>query len=64
MGAPFCPKLISPNQGANMRKQFVEAKTRKQAADACPWASEIIKVDGGYMCFESVEDARIWRAQK
>jgi len=47
-----------------MRKQFVPAMTRKQAADACPWASEIIKVEGGYMCFESVEDARIWRNQK
>lgn len=47
-----------------MRKQFVECSSRSQAAKACPWAAVIIKVDGGYMCFESVNDADTWSAQK
>lgn len=47
-----------------MRKEMVDAKTAKQARKLAPWAAEVIKVEGGYMAFESAEDARIWRAQK
>jgi hypothetical protein len=47
-----------------MRKQFVECKRRSQAVKICPWAAVIIKVDGGYMCFESTNDADAWKAQK
>lgn len=47
-----------------MRSQFVECKTRKQALAACPWAAVIIKVDGGYQCFESVTDADTFRRQR
>lgn len=47
-----------------MRKSFVQCKTRKQAADECPWASKIVKVEGGYMCFESISDYETWQAQK
>lgn len=47
-----------------MRTQFVHVDTRKQAAAECPWAAKIVKVDGGYMCFEAVTDYETWRAQK
>lgn len=47
-----------------MRTQFVQVDTRKQATSECPWAAKIVKVDGGYMCFESVTDYETWRAQK
>lgn len=47
-----------------MRKEFIECKTRQQALKAAPWAAELIKVDGGYMAFESEADAEMWRAQR
>jgi hypothetical protein len=46
------------------RVQFVQAKTRKQAVAECPWAAKIVKVEGGYMCFESITDYETWRNQK
>jgi hypothetical protein len=47
-----------------MRTQFVETNSRKAAAAECPWAAKIVKVDGGYMCFESVADYNTWHGQK
>jgi hypothetical protein len=47
-----------------MRKEFVECKSRSTAKRRCPWAAKIAKVSGGYLCFESVEDYRIWKQQK
>ncbi len=47
-----------------MRTQFVETNSRKQAAAECPWASKIVKVDGGYRCFESDADYQTWLAQR
>lgn len=39
-----------------MRQQKVKAKDFAQAFEICPWASEVSKVRGGYMCFESVTE--------
>jgi hypothetical protein len=47
-----------------MRQQFTEAKTRKSASKDCPWAARVVKVDGGYMCFESEADYQTWKQQK
>ena len=47
-----------------MRKEFIECKSRAQAERLAPWAAEILKVEGGYMAFESIADAEIWRGQK
>jgi len=47
-----------------MRKEFVEGGSRGKAEELCPWASEIIELDYGFMCFESVTDAEIWDNQK
>jgi hypothetical protein len=46
-----------------MRNQFVECKSRSTAARRCPWAAVIVKVDGGFRCFESVMDYKIWKDQ-
>jgi len=47
-----------------MRKEFVETTKRKVAVESCPWACKIIKVEGGYLAFESWTDYQIWRGQK
>lgn len=46
-----------------MRSQFVQVETREEAEAECPWAAEIIEVEGGFQCFESVTDAETWQAQ-
>lgn len=40
-----------------MRTEFIESETKEDAINLCPWAAVCIKVDGGYICFESVDDA-------
>jgi hypothetical protein len=47
-----------------MRKQFVQVETREEAEAACPWAAEILEVEGGFHCFESVQDYEIWVGQE
>ena len=47
-----------------MRKQFVMGTSRRQAAAECPWAAKIVKVEGGYMCFESAAEYESWRQQR
>lgn len=47
-----------------MRQAFIECKTRKQAEKAAPWYAVLVKVGGGYMAFESVQDWKVWKNQK
>lgn len=47
-----------------MRKQFVPAATRYAALKACPWACAALRVNGGYLCFESAADLSTFRAQR
>lgn len=47
-----------------MRQKFVECKYYYQAFNLCPWASKVVRVCGGFMCFESVDDWRIFKLQK
>lgn len=47
-----------------MKTEFVECKYRYQAKKKCLWASRIVKVTGGYLCFESITDYETWKAQK
>ena len=47
-----------------MRSRFVECKSKTVACDECPWASVVVRVTGGYMCFESYSDYRVWMNQK
>jgi hypothetical protein len=47
-----------------MRVQTIIGKSRFIATKACPWACKVIKVYGGFMCFESWTDYEIWLNQK
>lgn len=47
-----------------MRTEFVACADRRTAKRRCPWAAVIVKVEGGYRCFESRNDARTWRRQR
>ena len=61
MGTPAHPQ----HEGeSSMKQQFTEAKTRKEAKEIMEWAERIVKVEGGYMGFESEQDYLIWKNQK
>lgn len=48
-----------------MRTEFLMVKTRYQAKKQCKFAPAVIaKVCGGYVCFESCNDYKIWKNQK
>lgn len=47
-----------------MRKEFVQCMSKKEAVKECPWTSEIRKAVGGFWCFESVSDAKLWDKTK
>ena len=52
-----------------MRKIFVpifelDNVEIKAVAKQFPWADVIVRVDGGYMCFESNDDFVIWQNQR
>jgi hypothetical protein len=47
-----------------MRKELIQVKTRTEAIKAAPWAATIVKVEGGYMAFESIAEYMTWKAQK
>ena len=47
-----------------MRREFVEVETEEEALKLCPWAAECIEVEGGYMCFATIEDAETWERQE
>lgn len=46
-----------------MRIQTVDCKSRYKARKLCFWAAKIAKVEDGYICFESSQDYKIWKAQ-
>lgn len=46
-----------------MRKQFVQCKSRNTAKAQCPWFAIVVKVEGGFMAFESMADYYMWKAQ-
>lgn len=47
-----------------MRTQLVTVKNITEAKKAMPWASRIVRVEGGYRGFESVTDYKTWKNQK
>jgi hypothetical protein len=46
-----------------MRIEFVDTKNRRQAVRTCPWAAVIVRVEGGYTCYESIVDYLIRQNQ-
>jgi len=51
-------------EGVKMRKELIVCKTRKTAVKRAPWACKVVKVEGGYMAFESWDDYNTWKNQK
>ena len=47
-----------------MRTLMIDCKYRYQAIKLMPWASKIVKVCGGYMGWESIDDYNTWKKQK
>lgn len=43
-----------------MRQEFVEVSTIEAAYTVCPWAAEIVEVEGGFQAFESMDDYNTW----
>ena len=41
-----------------------EASDVPAVFELAPWAQRVIKVEGGFMAFESREDYRIWKNQQ
>ena len=46
-----------------MKQQCVEAETKNEAREQCPWAAVVAEVEGGYHCFESLADYQTWKNQ-
>lgn len=46
-----------------MRQEFVQCKHLRTAKKQCPWASKIVRVVGGFRCFESWDDYYTWQKQ-
>lgn len=47
-----------------MRKEFIRCDTKEEAQELAPWAAIIKEVEGGFLAFESVDDAELWERQK
>ena len=47
-----------------MRKELIVVKKRTPVNRLAPWACMIVKVEGGWLAFESMEDYRTWKNQK
>ena len=46
-----------------MKKKFIMAKSRHLAKKWCPWSVKIVKCEGGFIVFESVDDYKTWKKQ-
>lgn len=48
-----------------MKTYFAQVETRYKAIKECPFTlSNVAKVYGGFMCFESTTDYKMWKNQK
>ena len=46
-----------------MRKEFIPehlVPLYSDIFDLCPWAAQVVEVEGGYMAFESLNDAELF----
>ena len=49
----------------DMRKEFIKCKSYNTAKRKCSFGNAIIaKTEGGFICFESEYDYKIWNNQK
>lgn len=50
---------------SDMRTYMSTASYRKKAIRECPFTpAKVVKVCGGCMCFESVDDYKVWKIQR
>lgn len=50
---------------SDMRTYMSTASYRQKAIRECPFTpAKVVKVCGGYMCFESVDDYEVWKIQR
>lgn len=47
-----------------MKTKFCQVSTKNEAINECPWAAEAVEVDGGFLCFESIDDYSTWSNQQ
>jgi len=47
-----------------MKTKFCQVSSKTEAFIECPWAAEAVEVDGGFMCFESIDDYNTWANQQ
>lgn len=47
-----------------LRQMFFQDKSRQETENEAPWAYKIVKVEGGYMAFESPDDYETWIKQQ
>ena len=45
-------------------EKFIKKTNYRQVKRVFPFAAKIVKVDGGYIAFETVEDYKRWKKQK
>jgi hypothetical protein len=43
-----------------MRKIFIAGATTAQGKEQCPWSAAVVAVEGGCMCFESLDEYKVW----
>ena len=43
-----------------LRQPFVQCESRAEAVERYPKAVAVIKVEGGYLCFDSIEEYLAW----
>jgi hypothetical protein len=46
-----------------MRRKALNCETQEQAYELAPWAAIVVKVEGGWMAFESMSDYETWSKQ-
>ena len=54
------PRRFRDSKDRQMRREFLEVATIEEAQANCPWAAEIVEVDGGFMAFESMDEYNTW----
>lgn len=47
-----------------MRKKMIECKTLRTAKRRAPWACKFLRVEGGWIAFESFTDYQVAKGQK
>lgn len=52
------------DRALNGSSRAIKACERAMRDAAAQWAAKIVRVDGGYMAFESIDDYRMWANQK